>query len=193
MVDAEVFADSDVPWAITESPLSSHGTFGPNVVETEYRHAPTSNEVDTPGLLLLIGIRTLNQIATEDLLERTREILDQSLADEGVQVDDVETRGTRETVQGSPTQWFTLTGHASNNAPLFAGDEEVRVLGEAWYDGRSKTHVVAIALAQTTTSGLLGAEQRDHTVWDKLVGDKAGTIGGSVDQGGFIIHVNSHN
>lgn len=194
VVPPEQLAASPVGWVRTDTPLASHGTLGPNIVETEYRHTPDDNDPDTPGLLLLIGIRTFTRIDTADLLERTEQILDQALADEGVTVDPSgERRGTRTNEQGLRTEWFTMVGTADSGSPLFSGEEEVRVIGEAWYDGRSKTHMVAVGLVQTTNTNFLGQENRDHTVWDQLVGDDAGTIDGATNTNGFITHVRSHN
>ncbi len=193
VVDADVLSASPRAWDETRLDERSNGWLGPNVVETEYRYDPPSDEAQTPGVLIVVGIRTINQIDSADLLERTRAIVDQELADEGVIVDQAqEQTGERETEQGIPTQWFSLVGAAHTDAPIFAGEEEVRALGETWYDGRSKTHIVVVALAQTTTTGFLGSEARDHSVWNELVGDAAGSVGGAMNDNGFIVNILSH-
>ncbi len=194
IIAPDALGAAEQQWVRTDTDLKSHGALGPNIVETEYRYTPGEDDPDTAGLLLLIGIRTFSKIDTGELLERTREIVDEALKTEGVVVDEEGGRsGERETEGGNPTQWFTLIGTAQSDSPLFAGQEEVRAIGEAWYDGRSKTHVVAVGLAQTTTSNFLGQEQRDHTVWNQIVGDADGTVGGAVNANGFIVHVESHD
>ncbi len=193
LVEPAVIELSPREWTTETLPAVSHGWLGPNIVETEYRYDPPSGAPQTPGVLIVVGIRTLNQISSADLLTRTRDIVNQELVNEGVSVDDAqEQSGERETLQGSPTRWFSLVGTAESDAPLFAGEEEVRALGETWYDGRSKTHVVVVALAQTTTTGFLGSEARDHSVWNELVGDAEGTVGGATNEDGFIVHIRSH-
>ncbi len=193
LVDRSLVESSPHHWVIENTPEVSHGMFGPNIVETEYRYTPDSDDPQTPGVLIVLGIRTFSQIDSSTLLERTREVVNQALLDEGVAVDpEQETAGERVTAQGSPTQWFSLIGFADSDAVLFGGDEEVRALGETWYDGRSKTHVVVVALGQTTTRGLLGGEERNHLVWNELVGDADGTVDGETNADGFIVNIQSH-
>lgn len=193
VVDPDALAASTRPWVVTKVPAESGGAFGPNSVQTEVRFDPADGGSGYPGVLLLIGIRTVSRIDTEELLERTRDIVGQALDDEGVVVDaSKEVTGTRTIENEATTSWFFITGEATEGDGPFASQEEVRVLGETWYDGRSKTHVVAVAMAQTTDTNLIGDERRDHAVWNELVGDATGSIGGATSNHGFIDHVLSH-
>lgn len=192
-VDDSVLEASEIDWQVTESPQRSNGFLAPNIVETEYRFDPDTNSPPYPGVLLVLGVRGLTRADPDDLLERTRTVLNDALEEEGVEVDEEQgDQGTRTLASGASTSWFLLVGTAQGDAGLFGSEEEVRALGETWYDGRSNTAVITVAMAQTTGSTFLGGEQRDHAVWNELVGDPSGTVGGAIDENGFIHHMVSH-
>lgn len=192
-VDEAILDASGHDWRVTESPQRSSGLFAPNIVETEYRFDPESSGAPFPGVLLILGIRGLTRADPDDLLERTRDVLNDALAEQGVEVDpDQGGEGRRTLENGAGTRWFFLVGAAQNDDGLFGSEEEVRALGETWYDGRSNTAVITVAMAQTTGSTFLGGEERDHAVWNELVGDPNGSVGGAINENGFIHHMVSH-
>lgn len=189
----EVLDASPHDWQVTESPQRSNGLFAPDIVETEYRFDPDQSGAPFPGVLLVLGIRGLTRADPDELLERTREVLNDALEEQGVEVDpDQGGEGTRTLRSDASTRWFFLVGTSQSDDGLFGSEEEVRALGETWYDGRSNTAVIAVAMAQTTGSTFLGGEERDHAVWNELVGDPQGSIGGAIDENGFIHHMVSH-
>lgn len=192
-VSEATLSSSPHDWQETRHPRDDGGLFGVSIAETEYRFEGDGDAY--PGILVVIGVRALQRVDTQDLLDRTRDIVRDTLEEEGVHIDPSRNvTGERTIHNGARTDWFRLIGTSPGSGGLFAQEEEVRVLGEAWYDGRSKTSVIAIALAQTTgQGGILGQSTvRDHTVWNELVGDESGTVGGAIHERGFIDHVVSH-
>lgn len=190
VVPDRILDTADHDWTVTQREPVGDSDLAPKAVETQYRYDPDDGDSSYPGVLVLIGLRTINRIEPETLLETAREILRDEMESHGVQADTVtEETGTRMIESGATTQWLTMTGTATSEAFLFSQAQEIRVLAEAWFDGPSNMHVVAIAIAQTVDSGIFGQEQRDHATWNELVGDAEGSIDGAVHSEGFIDHV----
>lgn len=194
-VDPAIVEGSTHTWQVSEPERHGGGLFKVGRAEIEYRFQDAGRGPPFPAVLAVLGLRTATRLDNDDILERTREFLEEKLEEEGVRADPTQERsGTRMLDNGARTQWFQLVGTSEATSPIFANRREVRVLGEAWYDGRSSTHVIAVALAQTTGPGGLVGETtvRDNRVWDELVGDPNGSVDGRVHTAGFIYHMVSH-
>lgn len=198
IVDEDILDASPHAWRVTFDDQVDNGVFGPNVVQTEYRF-DSSGGPPFPAVMFVNGIRSYPRGSDDAFLDRAREAVEEALEQEGVTVDpEQELRGQRTLKNGVSTEWFRLVGTSQDDAPLFASEEEVRVLGETWFDGLSNTNVVVVALAQTTgpdrgPGGIVTGTQRSHDVWDELVGDPRGSVGGSIHEAGFIMNMVSHD
>lgn len=193
-VPVAVLDASDHDWRGGDPQRTDGGFLGLDRVEVEYRFDPIGGP-PFPGILAVVGLRGISRVDDGDLLDRTREFVESMLEDEGVNVDPQgELEGTRTLHNGASTQWFRLVGTSQATSRIFTVEEEVRVLGETWYDGRSSTNFIVVALAQTTgPGGLLGQTTvRDHAVWDELVGDPQGTVGNSIHGAGFVYNLVTH-
>jgi hypothetical protein len=77
-------------------------------------------------------------------------------------------------------------------ASLFTPGRDAKVIGEAWFDERSKITVVVVGLAQTQGAGLTGQQYRDTTHWHRMVADPGATIQSPGSADGLIYNVRSH-
>lgn len=206
-VPAAVLDASPMEWNVTKGAV--HGsTFGAKTTETRYVHLPDDGGPPFPGVLQVFSLRGSQHRDVDDLLDFTRDVVDEALRREGVNVDeDLDAEGRRELRSGLDTQWFTHTGRISETSDdsifLPSGQEDivVKVLGEAGYDGRSKTAVVAIAFVQVgrhTQSNLPGVipsqDVTDERTWFEVVADRQGSIeGATLPSGrGLLTHLRTH-
>jgi hypothetical protein len=193
-VDPQILRASPHEWTVSEPDREGGGLFSVGRVELEYRFSDGSG-APFPAVLSVLGLRAPSRLDDAEILKRTREFVDEKLVEEGVRADPAqELSGTRTLANGARTEWFQLVGTSGSSSPIFATSREVRGLGEAWYDGRSSTHVIVVALAQTTgPGGLFGSSTvRDQSVWDELVGDPSGSVDDRLHTTGFIYHMVSH-
>lgn len=192
-VPEDLLEESEFSWSVRELPQENGGRFAPKVIQTEYRFDPDS-QPPFPAYMLVIGVRGWGSLSSEDLLEKTREIVATTLESQNVKVDGaLEKSGGRSLKNGAESNWFRVIGTATAGG-LFSSEEEIRVFAETFYDGRSKTAVITISLAQTTeTSGLLGVRTEDLTVWNELVGDPFGIIDDMTNENGFAYNLVSHD
>lgn len=189
VVPDDILATADLEWTVTAKDPIGDSDFAPKAIETQYRYDPGSGDPGYPGVLVLVGLRTIQRIDEDTLLDHAEEILREEMESYGVQADTVtKETGSRTIESGASTRWLTMTGTATSDALLFSQAQEIKVLAEAWFDDPSNMHVVAVAIAQTVDSGLFGQEQRDHATWNELVGDEEGSIEGAVHPEGFIDH-----
>lgn len=180
-------------WVESLPRRSDGGTFGLDEIETVYRFTGESGG-PFPAMLYAIGLQALTRISDDKILDQMEDILATRLRDEGLEVDaDRQRSGERTLPSGVTTQWILLTATSAPGG-FFSTEEEVRAFAETWYDGRSSTNVVAVALAQTTGSGgLFGSSTiRDESVWAELVGDSRGSVQGTVHESGFIVNLVTH-
>jgi hypothetical protein len=192
-VPQDLLDNSEFSWIVTEYDQVNDGRFAPKIVQTEYRFYPT-DQPPFPAYFLVVGVRGWAEISSTDLLDKTREIVASTLDEQNVTVDkSSEATGGRSLRNGAETSWFRVIGTATSGG-LFSNEEEIRVFAETFYDGRSKTAVITISLAQTTeTSGLLGVRTEDRTVWNELVGDPFGIIDDMTNENGFAYNLVSHD
>ena len=187
-VDAGALARTGIPWT-----RADHGT-GP-LLETTYTADPSS-QPPYPGTLQLFALRDGARRSNEELLALTRSSVENATAENGIAIQGAGTQGTRTLRNGLATQWFALEGTVSSSSALFQEQTRVRILGEAGFDGRSGTHVIAVAIAQveSITCVLPGACQTrtDLRNWTAIVGDTKGSIDDAVSQNGLIDNLVSH-
>lgn len=189
VVPADIVNNADHLWSITEGEETGERGFAPQSIETTYRHDPNDGESSYPGLLVLVGLRSLQRISEDALLDAAEEILEEEMDEQGIEPDSVtRDEGTRTLQSGIQTQWLTMRGETTSSALLFSDAREVRVLAEAWFDDDSNMHVVAIAIAQTGGTDFVGQPRTDLAVWNELVGDDDGTVRGAQHPEGFIDH-----
>ncbi len=165
------------------------------VTSTRYSFEPSADqEPPFTGVLVVFSIRGLSRLQVEELLARAEDAVERFAVEEGIDLDTGHSSdGTRTTAGGATSQWFTRRGTVQGTSGVFADGESVRILGEAWHDGISRTSVVAVATAQTTREGsLLGLQDvTDMRTWNRLVADPSGNIEGQRGDG-FVYHVVSH-
>lgn len=190
-VDEALLENSPHDWIKTEFDQVNNGNFGPKVVQTEYRVDPEGPPF--PAIFLTVGVRGWTELSQDDLLAKTREIVGDVLQNKSVVVDSsTELEGGRSLANGAETKWFRVIG-TSNAGDIFQSEEEIRVFAETFYDGRSKTAVILIGLAQTTetTRFLTVQTTENYDTWNEMVADPFGIIDGAVGEG-FAYNVVSH-
>ncbi|MGB1697488.1 MAG: hypothetical protein ACPHK8_03725 [Thermoplasmatota archaeon] len=194
-VDEDIFAASEFQWVKTEFPQeNNNGTFAPKIVQTQYRFDP-QNQPPFPALLHVVGVRGWSEVESDDLIEKTRELVNEKLRSQNIIVDSkTEESGGRSLANGAKTNWFRVIG-TTTEGDLFQSEEEIRVFAETFYDGRSKTAVIAIAFAQTTeTTRFLTVQRTENLdVWRELVGDPFGIIDNMETDAGFIHNLVTHD
>ncbi len=187
-VDAGALARTDIPWARSDRGAGS-------LLETTYTADPSS-QPPYPGTLQLFALRDGARRSNEELLALTRSSVENATEANGIAVQGAGTQGTRTLRNGLATQWFALEGTVSSSSALFQEQTRVRILGEAGFDGRSGTHVIAVAIAQveSITCPLIGpcSTRTDLRTWNALAGDPEGTIGFAVSENGLIDNLVSH-
>ncbi len=188
IVPVDIVTNADHQWRVTEGEEAGERGFAPQSIETTYRHDPDGG-ASYPGLLVLVGLRTVQRISEDQLLEAAEELLNEEMTAQGIEADTV-TRddGKRTLRSGINTQWISMRGESTSDSFLFSNAREVRVFAEAWFDDASNMHVVAIAIAQTGGTDFVGQPRTDLAVWNELVGDDAGTVDGAKHPEGFIDH-----
>ncbi len=187
-IDPEVVPPT---WERSDSPV--HGSvFRGKGVETLYEF-DSGEGAPFPAMLLLFSLREISRSGVDDLLRFTRDVVENAAEENGIQLDPGENdSGERQLKNGANTRWFTRagTGEASD---LFASGEEVRIIGEARYDGRSRTSVVVVGMAQVSGEGRLPFQTiSDETTWVRIVSDPHGTINEATSAQGFIYNTVSH-
>lgn len=187
---------SGLAWTRSDREPVTSGWFGAGLVETDYTFSPTS-EPPYAGLLQLFGLRDDAQHSSAELLALARSSVENATATNGIEVEGAATEGSRTLRNGLATRWFVLEGTVADDSGLFAQATSVRILGEAGYDSASKTHVVAVAIAQvdaTTCPPIVGpcTTRTDLTTWTSLVGDARGTISNAKSSHGLVDHLVSH-
>ncbi|MEK6984889.1 MAG: hypothetical protein AABX89_00705 [Candidatus Thermoplasmatota archaeon] len=188
---------SGLAWTRSDLAPVTSGWFGAGLVETDYTFSP-ANEPPYAGLLQLFGLRDDMQHSTTELLALARSSVENATAANGIEVEGAATEGSRTLRNGLATRWFTLEGTVVDASGLFSRETRVRILGETGYDAASKTHVVAVAIAQvdaTTCPPIVGpcTTRTDLTTWTSLVGDTRGTISNAKSSHGLIDNLVSHD
>ena len=198
---------SPLEWNVTKSAIQGK-TFGTKTTETRYVHESPDGSPPYPGVLQVFSIRGGDLRSTGDLTAFTRSVIEQAIEREGISIDGTQdSEGKRSLRNGETTSWFAHVGVISRSSPdsifLPGGGQNivVRILGEAGYDGTSKTSYVAVAFVQVgerTQSGLPGGigntQNADEQTWYEVVGDPTGSIGGaSLPTGrGLIYNLRTH-
>ncbi len=169
------------------------GAWGPKLTETAYTFDPDDGGPPFPATLLIYSLREMNRRGVSELLRFTRDTVEDVANAQGIQLDPVENaNGDREIGNGAKTMWFTRAGTVEAS-DLFTAGESVRIVGEAWYDARSRTSIVAVGFAQVSGPGTIPFQTlRDETTWVRIVGDPAGSIHASTTPQGFIYNTVSH-
>lgn len=191
VVPSSIVTASDNGWQVTNGDTIEDGDFAPKTIETQYLHDPDDEGTNTfPGVLVLVGLRTIVTIDPNDLLGVARDILEDEMEGQGVEADSIsEETGSRTIQSGATTRWLAMEGTARSDAILFSQAQEIRMLAEAWYDEESNMHVIAIAIVQTGGTDFVGQVRTDLSVWNEVVGDTGRSIEGAFHQQGFIDHV----
>lgn len=206
-VPAEVLGASPLVWNVTNLPQHG-GNFGDKTVETRYVHIPEDDGPPYPGVLQVFSIRGGAVADADRLIEFTRTLVDDAAAREGISIDGTQAKdGERRLASGLKTQWFSHLGRIEQTSdeslflPQDGNDLVVRILGEAAYDGKSKTGLVVVAFVQVGTHtdsslpGVLPAtQQQDERTWFEVVADTTGHIGGATlpDGRGLITNLRTH-
>ncbi|MES2154974.1 MAG: hypothetical protein V4510_07550 [bacterium] len=185
-------------WTVKEGPEETHGAFGPNKVDVEYKFE-TSGGPPYPGHLLVVSLRQAGGFTSEELDAAAQDFLD--AAAKGLTLArDKSLEGERFLRNGLHTHWFVREGTvvSSTANPIFKQDATVRLIAEVGYDGLSGTAVAAVGEAQIGSGvqcaliGPCSSPQSDLTTWNRMVGDRAGSIGKATDDKGMIDHLVTH-
>ncbi|MGB0653585.1 MAG: hypothetical protein ACPGQL_10340 [Thermoplasmatota archaeon] len=150
-----------------------------------------------PAFLQVFSIRQLSRASIDELLDLTERVIEDSARIHGINLDQGQSaRGERDLASGASTRWFVRGGTLQGGGFFGAGTagEEVKILGEAWHDGKSRTSVVAVAFAQVTQEStiLFQPDVHDQTTWVRMVGDPDGSIGGATLADGYLYRMRSH-
>ncbi len=180
-------------WNRSDEPIEGRVLDGRKFTETVYTYEREDRGPPFPGVVQIFSLREVSRSGVDDLLRFTRDAVEQAAEAKGINLDPVENdSGERQIKNSAKTLWFTRAGTVETS-DLFASGEDVRIVGEAWYDGRSRTSVVAVGMAQVSGQGPIPFQTvRDEATWTRIVGDPAGTISGATSSQGFIYNTVSH-
>lgn len=194
-VDPDTVARSSLDWNVTVGDLHRKGWLGPRSVETRYTHDPDGRAPPFPGVLQVFSVREVDRTATGALLKITEDLVEEAVAEHGIELSDEVSEGSRTLDGGVRTRWFMREGRTEATGTLFPRSSTVRLLGEVGYDGKSSTSFVVVALAQVAEfdpTPIVGGERRDLRTWIEIAGDPRGSVDGAVGQNGFVYHLDTH-
>lgn len=196
-VDPDVVGASDLDWKVHVGDKQEHGILGATVIETRYSFDPDDGP-PFPGVLQVFSIREKVRTPTDELLERTRDLVEQAVVDNGVDLDrSKDTKGERRIDSGVRTTWLGREGTTQRNGTLFDEESRIRILAEVGHDGKSSTSFVVIGLAQVAEQQRgplpgVGGEVKDVSTWLDIAGDPSGSVNGATWRDGFVYHLETH-
>jgi hypothetical protein len=182
-------------WTVTPGGVSGD-VLGPKSRETRYA---LDRDPDGPppfsGSLQVFSIRSVSRLASEDLLDLARDLVERGAVDQTIGLAEGELSGQRTLESGVPTLWFVREGRTAQSGDLFEQDVGVRILGEVGHDGRSDTSLLVIAMAQVSRTNqcpiLVNCQpqESDLQTWIQMVGDRHSSVQGTTSQSGFIANL----
>ena len=143
-----------------------------------------------PGHLLVYTFRSLVTPSEEKLRDEVQEQVRAAVQAQGVRLDAEASRSTRAVASGATSFYFVYNGTVTQESGVFTRDARVKVLGEVFPCRAERTSVVAVGLAQVTSTRSLGGvafpANSDPATWRELVADPAGTIEGHRGGNGLV-------
>jgi len=189
-----------VPWVVKDGSEETHGWFGPNKVDTEYRFAGSSTQY--PGDVLVLSLRQGGGYSRDELIAFAHQYV-AAAAQANITLDASKSaEGGRTLRNGLETHWFMVQGRVmrdpgGNTRGLFKVDDTVRIVAEVGFDGLSSTAVVAVGeatVASCSQAPILGScqPQSNTSTWDAIVADPSGSIGGARGSDGLLYNLVTH-
>ncbi len=184
---------SSLDWFERRLAQQSDGWLDRKTVETRYTYIPEGDGPPFAGVIQVFGLRQQDRMGTQALLELTRILVERSAEEHGITFDpDASDEGQRQNAAGASTRYFTLEGTVQTSEGLFPSNVGIRILGEVWHDGKSKTSVIVVAMAQVTQDRPILGPLEDETTWWEIAGDPEATLVSPPTQRGLVDHVQSH-
>ena len=145
-----------------------------------------NNNNSYPAYVTVTSVKTIFLMSEKDLLDRTRQALNNAKED-GIIIDENSiVEGKRDIGTDHRSMYVIYNGNDTSKIP----NEKIKIIGETWNCVNSGTSIICIGFAQITDN-LHDDSEPDLKHWQKIVGDPIGSLGFFSDSG-LIYNVRCH-